>query len=278
MSVVAESASGPPEPGRITSWFSPTGSWSPWSTCVCSCRTRHWPSSTASPAQPSPAPSTRSARCWLSAASPSLTGPASACAPWPMSSPTPRPRVSSCASTAPRPRSAAPRPAAPAARRSYPARRSRTPPRPPPSATAWDACCGPGPTGPAECTTRPRCAPKASPSSCVCIRRSRRRSTRVTGAWPTTSPTRSRHRHASRRTKCRWARTTPGARRADGSPPRGSAWSTPSARRRSGGRSSDTSAGAIPTPKPTPPSPDWSPTARPAGPPGGTRAPNGTAL
>ncbi|MGW1412543.1 transposase family protein [Streptomyces sp. NPDC002403] len=34
-----------------------------------------------------------------------------------MSSPTPRPRVSSCASTAPRPRSAAPRPAAPAARR-----------------------------------------------------------------------------------------------------------------------------------------------------------------
>jgi hypothetical protein len=67
---------------------------------------------------------------------------------------------------------------------------------------------------------------KASPSSCGCIRRSRRRSTRDTAAWPTTSPARSMHRRTSRRTKRHWARSTPGARRADGSPPRGSAWRT----------------------------------------------------
>jgi GrpB-like predicted nucleotidyltransferase (UPF0157 family) len=64
-----------------------------------------------------------------------------------------------------------PRPGAPAARRSSPARRSRTPPRPRPSATARGVCCGPEPTGPAGCTTRPPCAPRASPSSCGCIHR-----------------------------------------------------------------------------------------------------------
>ncbi|MET7353634.1 hypothetical protein [Streptomyces mirabilis] len=42
----------------------------------------------------------------------------------------------------------------------------------PPSVTVRGACCGPGPTGPAGCTTRPRCAPKASPSSCGHLRRS----------------------------------------------------------------------------------------------------------
>jgi hypothetical protein len=31
-------------------------------------------------------------------------------------------------------------------------------------------CCGPGPTGPAACTTRPPCAPRASPSSSACTR------------------------------------------------------------------------------------------------------------
>ena len=45
--------------GRATSWSSPTGSWSPWFTCAFSCPTRHWPSSAASPAPRSPAPTTR---------------------------------------------------------------------------------------------------------------------------------------------------------------------------------------------------------------------------
>ena len=43
---------------------------------------------------------------------------------------------------------------------------NRTPPRPRRSATARGVCCGPGPTDPAGCTTRPPCAPRASPSSC----------------------------------------------------------------------------------------------------------------
>ncbi|MEV1044070.1 transposase family protein [Streptomyces sp. NPDC049916] len=50
-------------------------------------------------------------------------------------------------------------------RRAFAARRSRTPSRPPPSATAKGACCGRGRTARAACTTKPRCAPTASPSS-----------------------------------------------------------------------------------------------------------------
>jgi hypothetical protein len=53
----------------------------------------------------------------------------------------------------------------PDAARSSPARRSRTPSRPPPSATARAAPCGTAPTGQGACTTRPPCAPKASPNT-----------------------------------------------------------------------------------------------------------------
>jgi ABC-2 type transport system permease protein len=48
---------------------------------------------------------------------------------------------------------------------SSPASASRTRSRPPPSATAKDAPCGAGRCGRAGCTTRPRCAPRASLNS-----------------------------------------------------------------------------------------------------------------
>ncbi|WP_417159371.1 helix-turn-helix domain-containing protein [Streptomyces bottropensis] len=47
-----------------------------------------------------------------------------------------------------------------------------------------------GRTVPAACTTRPRCALRASPSSSGSTRRWEPRSTRATRAWPTSSPTR----------------------------------------------------------------------------------------
>nr|WP_264935724.1 transposase family protein [Streptomyces sp. A012304] len=64
-------------------------------------------------------------------------------------------------------RSAARRPDGPGAGRSSPARASRTPSRPLRSATARAACCCPAWSGRAECTTRPPCAPRASPNSSV---------------------------------------------------------------------------------------------------------------
>jgi len=48
---------------------------------------------------------------------------------------------------------------------SSPASAHRTRSRPPPSATAKDAPCGAGRCGRAGCTTRPRCAPRASLNS-----------------------------------------------------------------------------------------------------------------
>lgn len=65
---------------------------------------------------------------------------------------------------APRPRSVAPKPTGPDGGRSSRARGSRTPARPPRSATARAAPYGRGPTGPEECTTRPQYAPRASPN------------------------------------------------------------------------------------------------------------------
>ncbi|MFB8135439.1 hypothetical protein [Streptomyces mirabilis] len=48
---------------------------------------------------------------------------------------------------------------------SSPASAGRTPSRSRRSATAGAAPCGPGPSAEAGCTTRPPCAPRASPSS-----------------------------------------------------------------------------------------------------------------
>ena len=118
---------------------------------------------------PSPAPSTRSDRCWPAVASPSPTSPACGCTPWRMCSPTPPPKGFSCAWTAPRPRSAGHGPTAPDGGRLSPARRSRTPSRPPPSPTATAAPCGPGRCDRAACTTRPPSRPRdrgpAAPAS-----------------------------------------------------------------------------------------------------------------
>jgi hypothetical protein len=83
-----------------------------------------------------------------------------------------------------------------------------------------------------------------------------------------------RPRLGSPRTTSRSVTNAPGVRHADGSPPSGSAWSTPSASRRSGGRSSGTSAAASTTSRFMPPSPAWSPMVLPAGRPAAEPAPN----
>jgi hypothetical protein len=80
-----------------------------------------------STAPPSPAPSARSARCWPPAASPCPASPRCGCGPWRMWSPTRRPTAWSCASTAPRPRSAGPAPTEWAGARSSPASASKHP-------------------------------------------------------------------------------------------------------------------------------------------------------
>lgn len=84
---------------------------------------------------------------------------------WRTSSPTSRPRTSSFGSTAPGPRSDARGRADPGGGPSSRASADRTRSRPPRSATGRAACCCPGWSGPAGCTTRRPCAPRASPNS-----------------------------------------------------------------------------------------------------------------
>lgn len=84
---------------------------------------------------------------------------------------------------------------------------------------------------------RPRCAPRASPSSFTSARKWEPRSTRATGVWPTHSLTRSAPRQRNRGTTHRSAISTHGGRCADGSPRIGSASSTPMPDCGSGGHS-----------------------------------------
>ncbi len=106
-----------------------------------------------------------------------------------------------------RPAAARP-PPGPVGGRSCPVRRDRTPRRRPVSATGRADCCGPGRIGPGGCTTRPRCAAKASPSSSACTRRCRLRLMRATGAWQASSPigqrpaTQTRAQHVARGPAC----------------------------------------------------------------------------
>ncbi|GHH06401.1 hypothetical protein Srubr_06860 [Streptomyces rubradiris] len=70
--------------------------------------------------------------------------------------------------TAPGPKSGAPGPTGSAGGPSSPASAGRTPPRPPRSVITRPAPCGPARCVPAGCTTRPVCAPRASPGSSAC--------------------------------------------------------------------------------------------------------------
>ncbi|MEU5480926.1 transposase family protein [Streptomyces mirabilis] len=96
-------------------------------------------------------------------------------------------------------------------------------------------------------------------------------------------PDQSAPRRRNRRMTPRSASCMPGGSSADANPPAGSAWSMSSEKRtwsmssekgRSGARCSDTPDGTRTNPRPTPPSPAWSPTAPPADRPGTGRAPN----
>ncbi|WP_306459626.1 transposase family protein [Streptomyces sp. OK228] len=87
-------------------------------------------------------------------------------------------------------------------------------------------------------------------------------------------PDQSVPRRRNRRMTPRSASGMPGAGSADANPPAGSAWSMSSEKRRSGARCSGTPDGTSTNPRPTTPSPAWSPTAPPADRPGTGRAPN----
>ncbi|MFF3151301.1 transposase family protein [Streptomyces sp. NPDC057927] len=76
-------------------------------------------------------------------------------------------------------------------------------------------------------------------------------------------PDQSAPRRRNRRMTPRSASGMPGGSSADANPPAGSAWSMSSEKRRSGARCSDTPDGTRTNPRPTPPSPAWSPTAPP---------------
>lgn len=64
--------------------------------------------------------------------------------------------------------------------------------RRPRTVTGTGAPCGRGQCGRAGCTTRPRCAPRAPPSTSAGTPRSKRRSTTAIGGWPTSSRARAR--------------------------------------------------------------------------------------
>ncbi|MFD8927532.1 helix-turn-helix domain-containing protein [Streptomyces mirabilis] len=219
-----------------------------------------------------------------------LRRPVRGCIPWPASSPMPRPRKSTCASTEPKCESAVRGPDEQAARRSCPARRSRAsprrsraPPRPPRSATAPAGCCGPaaGRLGRVHDQTAVRAEgiagqfhlhPKVKAEADEGYR-----------GLANELPDQSAPRRRNRRMTPRSASCMPGGSSADANPPSGSAWSMSSEKRtwsmssekgRSGARCSDTPDGTRTNPRPTPPSPAWSPTAPPADRPGTGRAPN----
>lgn len=102
----------------------------------------------------------------------------------------------------------------------------------------------------------------------------RPRSTKAIAGWPTSFLTRSTPHRRSPRTTPRWASTTHGTSDVAISPRHGSMSSTPTPSTNSGGPCSGSPAAARPTRKPTSPSPDWSPTAPPAGPRDASPAPN----
>ncbi len=87
------------------------------------------------------------------------------CTLWPTCWPTPPRKGSPCAWTAPRSRSAAPKPTGPACGRSSPASANRTRSKQPSPPTATADRCGPAPSEPADTTTRPPYAPRASTTS-----------------------------------------------------------------------------------------------------------------